>query len=246
MPKITAWKCPFTDKLFQTRSGYRRHLLSLRKKRKVARYRHKLARISRERINKVRSDMDAKLAQIRTAEQLEKFVVENFHDLTIAHTNASIEKVAVIRQMKMEWFEFERIIYSSETSNSHNCPRNGTTNWGGRKEGAPRNYPGFSGQMKWKVTGPKSAKNIFSDGIEAGYALNYAGIHTTTGCPGWDGNIGFQFFVDDFPGLGEEVKIATEKAKKEIFKARLKNPNRVVNENDIINKHIRPIHEKQT
>lgn len=189
--------------------------------------------------------MNTKLAQIRTTEQLEKFVVENFHDLTIAHTNASIEKVAIIRQMKMESFEFERISYSHETSNSHNCPRGGVTNWGGRKEGAPRNYPGFSGQMKWKVTGPQDAKEgSFLKRIEATHALTYAGIHTGTGCPGWDGNISFQIFVDDFAGLGEEIEIATEKAKKEIFKARLSKAGRVY-ENDIINKHIRPICEKQ-
>ncbi len=246
MPKILVRKCPFTDKLFQTRSGYRRHLLSLRKKKAEARARRKIARISRERIQKIRTDMNTKLAQIRTAEQLEKFVVENFHDLTIAYTNANIEKVAIIRKMKMEWFEFERINYSHETSNSHNCPRGGTTNWGGRKEGAPQNYPGFSGQMKWKVTGPKSAKNgNFSNRIEASHALSFAGIHTTTGCPGWDGNIGFQFFVDDFDGIAQEIDIATKKAKKEIFMARLKKGGRIY-ENDIINKHIRPIYEKQT
>jgi hypothetical protein len=39
------------------------------------------------------------------------------------------------------------ISYNDKVSNSHSAPRSGKTNWGGRTEGAPSNYPGFQGRV---------------------------------------------------------------------------------------------------
>lgn len=242
MPKIAAYKCPFTKKLFETRSGYRRHLLKLRVKKAAARARRKISR-EQHRIRKERQDrLRAKVAKIRTAADIEKFIVKNFRELMLEAHGRSAERMVLISQMEMKHFRFDRIHYSDEQSNTHNCPRSGETNWGGHKcdKGVPRGYPGFSGQMKWLVTGPNKAKNDGMFGLDVGPALKVLGVHTTSGCPGWAGDIGFQFFVDDFPGIKEEVAAKREEAKKEIFHARLKNGNRVY-EKDIIVKHIRPV-----
>lgn len=37
--------------------------------------------------------------------------------------------------------------WSDSVSNTHSCPHNGVTNWGGRVEGAPRGYPGWCGRI---------------------------------------------------------------------------------------------------
>lgn len=239
MPKITAYKCPFTKKLFETRSGYRRHLLKLRIKQAERRKRHQIQRRQTAIRAAARERMDIKIAALRTAADVEKFIVENFHDILVAVYGA--KKLLQISQVKMEWFKFDTIHYSDHQGNTHNCPRSGVTNWGGRKEGAPRGYPGFGGQMKWKLTGPKELRHgsAGTDRIEPKDALSYIGVHTGTGCPGWDGNISYQFFVDDFRGIKEEIHKAREAAKKEIFEAKLKGLRS--KEHDIILKHCRPI-----
>ena len=237
MPKVTMWKCPFTGKLFETRRKYINHLKKLRARRTMRRRQLKLER-------EARANMDAKIAALRTAADIEKFIVEDFHDILLATYGR--KKFAIIKQMNIEFFEFERIRYNERESNSHNCPRNGVTNWGGYndKKGAPRGYPGFGGQVKWKVTGPKRADHgSFDSRIEMDRALKYIGVHVGTGCPGWDGNISFQFFVDDFPGIKEEVEIAREEAKRAIFQSRLKG--KPIIEKVIIQEHIRPIANTQ-
>jgi len=244
VPKITAYKCPFTKKIFETRSGYRRHLLKLRVKRTDRRHRRAIARVAHQRITAIRDDMSERVGRIRSAAELERFIIDNFHDIAIAALNPGIDRLMILHQMKMHSFEFENVRYSERASNTHKCPRNGVTNWGGQTEGAPRGYPGFSGRMKWLVTGPDPKHDDRFSGVDVSQVLRHIGVHIGTGCPAWKGNIDFQFFVEDFPGIQEEVANAREAAKLEIFNSRLKG-NRV-RENDIIVKHIRPIGEKET
>jgi hypothetical protein len=40
-----------------------------------------------------------------------------------------------------------KLIWKDKVSNTHDAPRNGVTNWGGRTEGAPTGYPGWSGRI---------------------------------------------------------------------------------------------------
>lgn len=39
------------------------------------------------------------------------------------------------------------IRFQESVSNTHECPIDGVTNWGGRTEGAPRGYPGWMGRV---------------------------------------------------------------------------------------------------
>ena len=231
MPKITAYKCPFTKKIFESRSGYRRHLLKLRKTRTEVRIERRTRRQARERV-------DAMTSKIRSVSELESFIVKHFNDILLAFYGP---KHKYINDVKMHWFKFERCYYSDMVSNTHSCPRSGVTNWGGRIEGAPRGYPGFSGQMKWEVTGPKQADygRDFNSHVEVGRVLEYIGVHTGSGCPGWKGDIGFQVFADDFPGIKEEIAGAYDEAKKVFFRERLKNPQ--ASKKDILTRCLDPI-----
>lgn len=239
MPKITAYKCPFTEKLFETRRRYRNHLLRLRAENTNRRHRRREAREFAAKRAERKARLDKGLAAIRSATELEKFLVENFHELLRDVNGYRADRESLLQSVNIEWFQFARITYSSLTSNSHSCPRNGTRNFS-RKPELPRGYPGFSGQMSWKVTGPKDLRhNYDSNKLNTNMSsiLYRAGIHTGTGCPGWDGNISFEFFVEDFAGIQDELEKAKYRAKQEIFKRRLK-VGANIREDQILNKHI--------
>lgn len=42
---------------------------------------------------------------------------------------------------------FKWDIRKGNVGNTHDCPLDGVTNWGGREEGAPRSYPGWEGRV---------------------------------------------------------------------------------------------------
>lgn len=44
------------------------------------------------------------------------------------------------------------IVYREQVSNSHECPANGVTNWGGREKYDPISYPGFKGRVWLRVS----------------------------------------------------------------------------------------------
>lgn len=98
-------------------------------------------------------------------------------------------------------------------SNSHHCPFDGVTNWGGRVEGAPRYYPGWYGHISFfstkKIKKQDNEKErspfwIYDDLI--GYH-RFRGFHFSSGSPGrlnqYKTDGGFLFFLDDFPLLKE-------------------------------------------
>jgi hypothetical protein len=120
-----------------------------------------------------------------------------------------------------------KVRYSGGVSNSHGCPLDGETNWGGRKKDVPRSYPGWIGSIKASVNATEvtmsrdvppylrsgswnfSASEILFNNW--GGQKGFRGFHTGSGCPGsplgeCDINIGFYFFLSDFPML-QKAKI---------------------------------------
>lgn len=92
--------------------------------------------------------------------------------------------------------------YSDCVSNSHGCPVDGITNWGGRIEGAPRNYPGWQGNFKCFAKTYKIFHTSFLTDVMHNVVR---GFHFGGGCPGkineYKADIGFYFFLDDFPKI---------------------------------------------
>ena len=120
------------------------------------------------------------------------------------------------------------IRYDDSVSNSHGCPLDGETNWGGRKKDVPRSYPGWIGNIKANVNATESlvmsrdvppylrsgSWNFSASEIlfnNWGGQKGFRGFHTGSGCPGcslgkYDVDIGFYFFLSDFPIL-QKAKI---------------------------------------
>jgi hypothetical protein len=103
------------------------------------------------------------------------------------------------------------IKYYDHVSNSHGCPINGVTNWGGTIEGAPRNYPGWQGQISFFAQNNKNTHiDYASNMLFNSYGYGFRGFHTGSGCPGrineYSAKIGFYFFLEDFPKLAANKK----------------------------------------
>ena len=219
MPKITCRKCPFTKKIFETRSGYRRHLLKLRKSRNAERVIWITQRDARN------EALEA-LGKVTTISELKKAVMAQYTNMMIASWGTDTKKIAIAKKIRMVDFHLTKLRYEERTSNTHACPRNGVTNWGCKDADGPRGYPGFSGRINYALIVPKSFDGWFADFSNT---LQQFGIHTGSGGAGNVGPKGsdkygydVKVFVDDFPSISAHVDEVLEVYKKIVFKQKLR------------------------
>lgn len=203
--KAKAYICPWTNNLYATKRSYVSHLKRLRTDR-----------------------MHRRAKQLRHYRKLEDLWNQPDFDSVVRwiHLNPEVfwengkrngwhsdgprwDKIRDSFTVKITGLN---LTYSDTVSNSHDCPHNGVTNWGGDKtlaDGtpAPRGYPGFSGRIE--LTMPVEPLSFCSDVFEG------TRIHTGTGGGGGNGNYGYEvkFFLADWPGIAD--RIAKEKEKHE-------------------------------
>lgn len=221
MSIITAYKSDADGKIFEDKSKYTAHL------RKLARHRNAQRRLQVD--ENLKDQIWASLYECeQSIEQWFDMVIAN-QDLFWAEAaagdpydwknvgkklgrgknagNVPMPKVLKITH-SMRW--------SDSVSNSHSCPHNGVTNWGGRVEGAPRGYPGWTGRVDWIVEWPKEFDGIYlgSDLFSRGtFCTGRQRAHTGTGGGGgghfnkefntWCQSPGYSFdiFAADWPGM---------------------------------------------
>lgn len=238
MSIITAYKCDEDGKIFEDKSKYTAHL------RKLARHRNAQRRLQVD--ENLKDQIWASLYECeQSLEQWFDMVIAN-QDLFWAEAaagdphdwqnvgkklgrgknagNVPMPKVLKITH-SMRW--------SDSVSNSHSCPHNGVTNWGGRVEGAPRGYPGWTGRVDWLVEWPKEFDGIYlgSDLFSRGtFCTGRQRAHTGTGGGGgghfnkefntWCQSPGYSFdiFAADWPGMAryyEKMKVWEKLSNKE-------------------------------
>jgi hypothetical protein len=221
MSIITAYKSDADGKIFEDKSKYTAHL------RKLARHRNAQRRLQVD--ENLKDQIWASLYECeQSLEQWFDMVIAN-QDMFWAEAaagdpydwqnvgkklgrgknagNVPMPKVLKITH-SMRW--------SDSVSNSHSCPHNGVTNWGGRVEGAPRGYPGWTGRVDWIVEWPKEFDGIYlgSDLFSRGtFCTGRQRAHTGTGGGGgghfnkefntWCQSPGYSFdiFAADWPGM---------------------------------------------
>jgi len=227
MSKITVYKCPFTKKVFETRSGYRRHLLTLRAKRNLNR------RVSAKRRD-ARRTAEEELAKVRSFRDLEKAMRRQFANMMVAYCGSTAKKIEIMRKFRMTRVSFRpedrngRILlmkYSDRVSNTHYCPKNGVTNWH-CLEGAPTGYPGFRGSVEFTIYKPANFDGWFADYNDAlksfGINVGTGGGHGETKSGGERYRFQALIFLDDFPALEERVEEIHESHRKLIFSKKLR------------------------
>ena len=194
----TAFLCPWTAKIFGTKRQYVTHLKALRGSRMHAR-----ARVVH--YNRIRENFNNQPTFEKVIEWIElhpEFFFDTYvmRDPFLCH-DYSAEKLAVQR----ENFEIKivglSLRWNPNVSNTHHCPHNGVTNWGGRKESAPHGYPGWYGRIEFttKIINPDTG----TAGIRSigGRCLEGTGVHTGTGGGGDVYGYEAMFFDADWPEI---------------------------------------------
>lgn len=187
----TAFRCPWTDKVFGNKKSYVKHLRELRKD-----------RIHRAIRARIQSKIFDEFINQDSFENLIEWIEthpEFFFDRVIQKGRAGWrDRREHLRDKFWIKITYLDVHWSDSVSNSHSCPRGGVTCWSSREaeDGRPRGYPGWTGRIEFQL----------SHGYESGFGSDTfrdTGIHTGTG-GGISGNrYGYdvKFFASDWPAL---------------------------------------------
>lgn len=204
MPQVLVWQCPKTGKLFDSKAKYVKYVQETAR----ANLEHRKEQAKRKILFQWHEEFRAREQSV---EDMLAAVIEEqewFWRLArIRSTDFQRGRVSLPDPLLVEFTKIS-LHYSDRVSNSHSCPLNGVTNWGGRdtyKDGTPkpRGYPGWQGRLEWRVKWPEKYDTFYPGGrLFAGSC-----VHTGTGGGGGyrDGHAHFGYgvsiFEDDWPGL---------------------------------------------
>jgi hypothetical protein len=217
--KAKAYQCPFTKTIFLTKRGYVKHLGKLRQNRMWAnarklRHRKRLENLWNQPsfndvINWININSDAFWLNGR----MNGWVTDH----------KSWDKIRDDFQIRITYLD---LTWSNRVDNSHSCPHNGETNWGGGKAGVPRGYPGWTGTISFQLSHdvPSFSSNL----------LKGTRIHTGTGGGGGKNlyTYGVTLFADDWPGVFGSMQSEREEYERDHLLDMIKNqyvPYRVPN-----------------
>lgn len=210
MSVITAYKCDTTGKLFEDKTKYQKHIRKIAADRRIQR---KIDIAHKTEIqwwhdnfwNRVKS-----LAQLQAAILYHRDVfaargVKNYHG-----GYGRLKPTPIIK------FKIFRLYYHDSVSNSHYCPHDGVTNWGGQNKGAPLGYAGWQGRFDYTVQSHDKQLNSYPGSSEMWQGTR---IHTGTGGGGggtpeqvklFQQNFGYDFrlFASDWPAMANEYEKA--------------------------------------
>lgn len=190
---VTAFKCPWTNKIFSTKESYVDHLKTIRETR-------------------IRQAIRARNRHKTFEELINQPSFEKIIEWIESHPGFFFDRAVQYRgrnnyQHLREQFTIKitylDVAWSTCVSNSHSCPRSGITNWEGRdylKDGtpAPRGYAGWAGRIEFQLSHDVGfGSDVFRD----------VGIHTGTGGGTGDNRYGYnvRFFASDWPGLEKNL-----------------------------------------
>lgn len=181
----TAYRCPWTRKVFGTKRDYATHLKNLRQNymhqrvRETARARKRLDLWNQPTFQDI----------INWIEMNPEFMYDN--GVREGWLREGSEKYRDKFWIKITYVDVQ---WTANASNSHACPRGGVTNWGSREPNKPTGYPGFTGRIEYQL----SHDIGFGSDVVRGL-----GIHTGTGGGIGENRFGYSvtFFDADWPGL---------------------------------------------
>lgn len=221
--KIKAYKSARTGDIFEKRKDYKKHVLAIRKGRMQAR----AARD--EKIREMKWFYEER-AKIQFVEDIIPWIMDNQIAL-IKLCNKYGDRCWFDRKMKPDTDEYTKmefskywdtpgiLTYSDTISNTHECPDNGVTNWGGKNPDAPTSYPGFSGRIEGTL---KRARKDMADYPTSDF-LKFIGIKTGSG-GGGNEHWGYdcRVFIDDWPGIKARIEAERYEYNKDLIAYKLK------------------------
>ena len=208
---VTAFRCPWTSKIFANKKSYVKHLRELRTDRI---HRNIRARIR----NKIFEELINQDSFEKVIEWIETHP-EIFFDRAIERGRVGwSDRREHLREKFWIKITFLDVGWSDSVSNSHSCPRGGVTCWSSQeaRDGRPRGYPGWHGRVDWLVEWPRELDSIYlgSDLFSRGtFRSGRQRAHTGSGGGGgghmnrefntWCQRPGYSFsiFASDWPGM---------------------------------------------
>lgn len=220
---ITAYKSVEDGKIFEDKSKYQAHL------RKLARHRleQKKLAIAREQADAVWNPLYEREQSIEDWAQMvidnqylfwAEAARHNPHDWELVGKAPSHGRSIPMPCPKLLEFTTFDLRWNDSVSNSHSCPHNGVTNWGGynTSKGAPTGYPGWHGRVDWIVAWPREWDGVYlgSDLFSGGtFRSGRQRAHTGSGggggmrysekhkCHVMSHGYSFSLYAADWPGL---------------------------------------------
>jgi hypothetical protein len=187
--KGRAYLCPWTGKIVANKQTYIKHLRELRATRMHRRARRlRWQRLGEDLWNQTSFENVVRWVELHPEWFLNNAQKQGFQNDRVHYDAIRSDFSIEINYLDLRW--------SESVSNSHSCPHNGVTNWGGRNENAPRGYPGWTGRIEYCLSHELPGFGDIMQGTR---------IHTGSGTV--DGGIHFRyevkFFADDWPGLSK-------------------------------------------
>lgn len=190
MPKVQAWQCKYTGKLFEidNLSGYRLHLAQLARERK----REKALAIAKAEYD---DWFRTSRAGLNSVSEILEWFSQNVRRIAEYRLGYKVDKLFEVYNIRSG----SVINYNKMVSNTHSAPHGKETNWGG-KEGKPRGYPGLRCNVAFDTRG-KCPVTFISE------LLEYANIRPDCGGSGssTDYQYGMTFWIEDWPGLQKDI-----------------------------------------
>lgn len=181
----TAFRCPWTRKVFGQKRDYVKHLAWLRENRMHRRIRENL------RLRKMQD-----LWNQPTFESIIDWIAVNPEFMFDNGFRSSWTRDGAEKHRDQFWIKitYLDLSWTASASNSHSCPRGGVTNWGNRDPKIPTGYPGFTGRIEYQMS------HDIGFGSDV---MRNLGIHTGSGGGSGKNRFGYgvTFFDADWPGL---------------------------------------------
>lgn len=218
MPKVTAYQCSSTKKLFSLnqKNKFVSHLFKLR-----------ASNTERRKYNKEQSEFytwrDKSVAEIASVKEIEEWLMNGALLRTMKFvTEPKDWDLACYKKFKITSVVIGDYKYSESCSNTHESPRGKKTNWGGKEKEddgtpVPRGYPGFRG-MSVRV-------NYEGDypSFSLSHALTKLGIATGGGGgAGGSSSYSYTLWLDDWAKIKALVAVAGYDYEQEHTIAKLK------------------------
>jgi hypothetical protein len=182
-----AYVCPWTRKLYSTKSAYVKHLGDLR----ITRM-HRRARANRwQRLGGDLWNQSNFEKIIAWVELHPEWFLDNAERRGFYSDAKRFDSVRDSFSVKITYLE---LTWSDSVSNTHSCPHNGVTNWGSDRKDAPRGYPGWRGRIEYEISHEIPG---FSSSLMEGSRIHIG----SGGGGGLKYGYSVQFFADDWPEL---------------------------------------------
>jgi hypothetical protein len=205
-----AYQCPWTKQLYATKKTYVKHLKELRTTRMHSRAKqNRWLKLGKDLWNQ--SSFEDIISWV---EMHPEWFLDNAQRRGFASDRSKYDRIRPEFSIKLTYLD---VTWRGSVSNTHDCPHNGVTNWGGRDDGTPRGYPGWLGRIEYQTS-----HNLPGFGSAV---MDGTRIHTGTGGGISNNRYGHSvtFFDDDWPGLAERFRLEEEQYDKDNLFEVLKN-----------------------